>query len=143
MQITLTTPALLFPAVSLLLLAYTNRFLALASLIRSLHTRYNSNQDKRTKSQIETLRKRVTLVKQMQFTGILSLLFCVVSMCGLYAGYIKFGELMFAVSLAVMMWSLILTLIEIQISVNALNVELEDMEDSKKDLVVTDSRNNG
>ena len=130
MQITLTTPALLFPAVSLLLLAYTNRFLALASLIRNLHTRYNDNHDQRTKAQIDTLRQRVVLVKQMQFTGILSLLCCVISMCGLYAGFIIFGELMFAASLAVMMWSLILTLIEIQISVNALNLELEDMEEN-------------
>ena len=142
MQITLTTPALLFPAVSLLLLAYTNRFLALASLIRNLHTRYNNSHDQRTKTQIDTLRKRVVLIKQMQFTGILSLLFCVVSMCGLYAGAIIFGELMFGASLTVMMWSLVLTLIEIQISVNALNVELEDMEEDKKDLVIPDTRNN-
>lgn len=131
MQITLTTPALLFPAVSLLLLAYTNRFLALASLIRNLHTRYNDSQDPRTKVQIDTLRKRVALIKQMQFTGILSLLLCVISMGGLYAGFSFFGELMFGTSLAVMVWSLVLTLIEIQISVNALNVELEDMEENK------------
>ena len=141
MQITLTTPALLFPAVSLLLLAYTNRFLALASLIRNLHSRYNDSHNARIKTQIDRLRQRVVLIKQMQFTGILSLLFCVVSMCGLYAGYITFGELMFAASLAVMMWSLILTLIEIQISVNALNVELEDMEEDRKDLVITHKRN--
>lgn len=131
MQITLSTPALLFPAVSLLLLAYTNRFLALASLIRNLHTRYNSSHDERLRAQINTLRKRVTLIKQMQFTGILSLLICVVCMCVLYAGFIQLGEILFAVSLAVMMASLILTLIEIQISVSALNMELEDMEDGK------------
>jgi len=142
MQITLTTPALLFPAVSLLLLAYTNRFLALASLIRNLHTRYASNHDEQTREQIDILRRRVVLVKQMQFTGILSLLCCVVSMCGLYAGFIIFGELMFAASLAVMMWSLILTLIEIQISVNALNMELKDMEEVKVDLLDEHSRSN-
>jgi hypothetical protein len=39
-QLSLTTPALLFSAISLLLLAYTNRFLAYASVVRNLHARY-------------------------------------------------------------------------------------------------------
>lgn len=131
MQITLNTPALLFPAVSLLLIAYTNRFLALASLIRNLHTKYASNHDDGLKSQIQTLRRRVVLVKQMQFMGILSLLCCVVSMCFLYAKINLFGEIIFGVSLICMVCSLILTLIEIHLSVQALNLELSDVEDYK------------
>jgi Protein of unknown function (DUF2721). len=51
MEINLTTPALLFPAISLLLLAYTSRFLALAALMRELHVRYKTQPDPRIKGQ--------------------------------------------------------------------------------------------
>lgn len=76
MQISLTTPALLFPAISLLLLAYTNRFLALASLIRNLHARYMGEKDIKIKAQISNLRKRVILIRNMQLLGISSLFLC-------------------------------------------------------------------
>lgn len=131
MDITLTTPALLFPAISLLLLAYTNRFLAIATLIRGLHTKYIQSPNGIIKGQIVNLRKRVILIKQMQFTGILSLLLCVLSMFAIYASYLIIGKVIFAASLIVMMISLVLTLIEIQISVKALNLELSDIEEMK------------
>ena len=130
MTLSLTTPALLFPAISLLLLAYTNRFLAIASLIRGLHSRYKEHPDATTKEQIQNLRRRVVLIKNMQFTGILSLLLCVVSMFLLYLGHILSGEIIFGISLLIMMWSLLLTLREIQISITALNIQLEDMADN-------------
>ena len=131
MELNLTTPALLFPAISLLLLAYTKRFLTLANLIRSLHSQYAKNQDQLLRSQIDSLRQRVTLIRQMQFTGILSLLFCVVCMFTLYAGYTIAGHIIFAISLLIMMLSLVLTLMEIHLSVNALNLELSDLEDKQ------------
>jgi hypothetical protein len=37
MELPITTPALLFPAISLLMISYTARFLHLANLARSLH----------------------------------------------------------------------------------------------------------
>ena len=129
MQMTLNTPALLFPTVSLLLLAYTNRFMALARLIRSLHARYAENHDERTRAQIDSLRRRVVLIKNMQFTGILSILLCVVCMFALYTGYEQLGVILFGASLALLALSLVLTLVEIQTSVSALSVELQDMED--------------
>lgn len=127
MNLSLTTPALLFPAISLLLLAYTNRFLAIASLIRGLHSKYNHKPEAVLEQQISILRKRVVLIKHMQFAGILSLLLCVASMGLLYALFEWWGQVVFGVSLVVMMWSLVLSLIEIQISVTALNLELSDM----------------
>ena len=129
-EITLTTPALLFPATSLLLLAYTNRFLALASLIRGLHSQYEKAPSRLVKEQIDNLRHRVVLIKQMQFTGILSLLLCVACMFLLYAHYITAGKVVFAGSLLIMMWSLALTLREIHISVIALNLQLCDIEEN-------------
>ena len=59
MDLSLTTPALLFPAISLLLLAYTNRFLTLANLIRDLHARYTANPDQILLWQLRSLRYRV------------------------------------------------------------------------------------
>ncbi|GAB4335627.1 MAG: DUF2721 domain-containing protein [Flammeovirgaceae bacterium] len=135
MEITLTTPALLFPTVSLLLLAYTNRFLAIASLIRGLHSKYQENHDQIIFRQIKNLRKRVLLIRNMQAFGIMSLFLCVLCMFLLFWGKIQAGEIVFSISLILMMCSLSLSLWEIQISVKALNLQLidiEEIESSKK-----------
>ena len=79
-----TTPALLFSAVSLILLAYTNRFLSYAQLVRQLRDRYMENPSDITEAQIENLRKRLNLTRRMQGLGIASLFFCVVSMFLIY-----------------------------------------------------------
>ena len=128
MQIDLTTPALLFPAISLLLLAYTNRFLAIAALIRSLHDRYRINPDKVIIEQIGSLRHRMELIRNMQVFGVLSLLLCVVCMFVLFAGYMQLGKVIFGISLLLMMISLGMSMREIQISVHALNLQLSDLE---------------
>lgn len=128
MEISLTTPALLFPAISLLLLAYTNRFLALASLIRNLHARYMSENDVKIKAQIANLKKRVILIRNMQLLGISSLFFCVVSMFTIYQEYQMAGSIIFGFSLVLLMVSLLLSIIEIQISVKALNIQMGDIE---------------
>ncbi len=128
MEVSLTTPALLFPAISLLLLAYTNRFLTIAGLIRSLHKQYKELPDPNIKAQIANLRKRVNLIKNMQLSGIASLLLCVVSMFAIYENWQMFGSIIFGISLVLLMLSLILSIIEIQISVKALNIHLSDIE---------------
>lgn len=128
MEVSLTTPALLFPAISLLLLAYTNRFLTIAGLIRSLHKQYKELPDPNIKAQIANLRKRVNLIKNMQLSGIASLLLCVVSMFAIYENWQIFGSIIFGISLVLLMLSLILSIIEIQISVKALNIHLSDIE---------------
>ncbi|HET8859217.1 DUF2721 domain-containing protein [Marivirga sp.] len=128
MEISLTTPALLFPTISLLLLAYTNRFLAIANLIRSLHARYMNEQDVNIKAQISNLKKRVILIRNMQLLGILSLFFCVVSMFTIYQEYQMAGNIIFGFSLVLLMISLLLSIVEIQISVKALNIQMEDIE---------------
>lgn len=128
MEVSLTTPALLFPAISLLLLAYTNRFLTIAGLIRSLHKQYKELPDPNIKAQIANLRKRVNLIKNMQLSGIASLLLCVVSMFAIYENWQIFGSIIFGISLVLLMLSLILSIVEIQISVKALNIHLSDIE---------------
>lgn len=122
MNITLTTPALLFPTVSLLMLAYTNRFLTLATVIRTLHDRYKSNQDENLLGQIANLRYRVYLIRNMQIFGALSLLFCVASMFALFAGWTAGGQWSFAIAMILMIVSLGISLRELQVSVGALDL---------------------
>ena len=130
MQISINTPALLFPAITLLMLAYTNRFLALASLIRKLHTEYQLLKDDKhlMKAQIVNLRRRLTLIKQMQASGIFSFFLCVLSMLFIYLEHEMFAYAIFAMSLLFLLLSLALSLNEILISTRALEIELRDME---------------
>ncbi len=128
MEITLTTPALLFPAVSLLMLAYTNRFLALSALIRALHARYQMDPGELLIGQIANLRRRVRLIRDMQAVGVFSLFTCVLCMFVLFAGQLLLGKLLFAVSLLLLLWSFWLSVVEIRISVQALDLHLRDLE---------------
>lgn len=123
MSITLTTPAMLFPAISLLLLAYTNRFIGLASIIRNFDKEQSSES---THKQIQNLRKRIQIIKKMQEMGVGSFFFCVLSMIGIYLGYDLVGGWIFAVSLVLLLYSLWLSVLEIRISVEALDVHLND-----------------
>lgn len=132
MEITLTTPALLFPAISLLLLAYTNRFLTIATIIRNLHDRYRNEATDNLLGQIANLRYRTYLIRNMQIAGVLSLLFCVISMFALFAGWIMWGQWTFAFALILMMASMLISLRELQISVGALDLLLIELEDEEK-----------
>lgn len=132
MELTLTTPALLFPALSLLLLAYTNRFLTLANLIRELHRRYQTEPSVIVAGQIRNLRLRIELIRDMQAFGIASLFFCVLSMMLLFLHRVRVGEIVFAFALFLMLISLALSLWETSISVGALKLQLSDMEHSPK-----------
>jgi hypothetical protein len=131
MELTLTTPAILFPAISLLMLAYTNRFLALANLIRNLHAKFiqNGENEKVVIAQLKNLRLRIKLIKYMQGLGVLSIFLCVLCMIFLYVNYALIAQLIFGLSLLIFLASLSLSLIEINISTNALEFELSDMEE--------------
>jgi hypothetical protein len=134
MDINLTTPALLFPTVSLLMLAYTNRFLTLATIIRNLYDRYNSEKNQNLLGQIANLRFRVYLIRNMQIFGVLSLLMCVVSMFTLFAGWVSAGQWSFAIALILMIVSMLISLRELFISVGALDLLLTDLEEHERSL---------
>ncbi len=127
-QLTLTTPALLFSAISLLLLAYTNRFLAYASVVRSLHAKYKENPDALIVGQIQNLRKRLVLTRTMQLMGIGSLLLCVLCMFLVYIELQLTAEVIFGIALVMLIISLAISVREIQISVRALDLHIGDME---------------
>ena len=128
----MTTPALLFPAISLLMLAYTNRFLTLATIIRNLHDRYKNDANDNLLGQIANLRYRIYLIRNMQIFGVLSLVFCVMSMFTLFAGWVSGGQWTFAIALILMMVSMLISLRELQISVGALDLLLVELEQEER-----------
>ena len=129
--ITLTTPGLLFSAISLLLLAYTNRFLAIASLIRSLHDKYLSDHNQLILIQIKFLKKRVFLIMAMQAVGVFSLFLCVLCMFLLFSNEYMWGKMVFGVALLFLLISLGLSIYEIFISARALNTQLLDIKEEQ------------
>jgi Protein of unknown function (DUF2721) len=133
MEISLNTPALLFPAITLLMLAYTNRFLSLAKLIRDLHAKYKLIHEDRDiiREQIKNLKTRLILIRRMQTTGIFSFFLCVLSMLFVYFQHSDWAVVTFGTSLFSLLLSLGLSLHEIAISTRALEIELKDMEEQK------------
>ncbi|WP_419785563.1 DUF2721 domain-containing protein [Pseudodesulfovibrio sp.] len=128
MQISVTTPALLFPAISLFMLAFTNRFLSLGGRVRSLHDQYRKEPHDSILMQIENLRVRIHLIRRMQGYAIISMLCCIFSMVCLFQELNLAGAVLFAGSLLFLVISLVLSFMEIRISVRALDILLEDME---------------
>jgi len=132
-QLTLTTPALLFSAISLIMLAYTNRFLAYASVVRSLHDKYLQKKNESLKRQIKNLRTRLYLTRSMQIFGISSLLLCVLTMFLIYVEQHALAVWVFGCALILLIISLGFLIREIQISVQALEHHLGDMESHKNE----------
>ena len=130
MQLTLSIPALLFPAISLSMLAYNARYLAIAALIRQLHQRYQETESAAIGLQVRQLRKRLTIIKNMQAVAIMSFLLAVVTMFLIYVELEFWANLVFGVSLFALMISLVLSLIEVQLSTKALGIQLKDMDAS-------------
>jgi hypothetical protein len=130
MELTLQTPSLLFPAISLLLLAYTNRFVALAALVRNLESNYRQSQEGKLLKQIDNLRRRVWLIRNMQLVGVMSLFCCTVTMFLLFFQLTGAAEVIFSVGMVLMMLSLVISAEEIRVSVRALDVHLTYLEES-------------
>ena len=128
MQIDFATPALLFSTISLLLLAYTNRFLGLANIIRKLHADHTETPNQVYVAEIKNLRRRVYLIRDMQTLGVSSLLACTVCMGALFLGWTEVGKWIFGGSILLMAGSLGLSIVEIRMSVGALDIHLKEME---------------
>jgi hypothetical protein len=130
MDISINTPALLFPAISLVMLAYTNRFLALSNRVRSLHDKYidTEQENKTIHAQIKSLRYRLKLIKHMQGLGILTFIAAIFCIFLLYIDEKFIANIFFAASLLAFTASLIFSFIEIMMSNKAIELELSDME---------------
>jgi Protein of unknown function (DUF2721) len=133
MELSIQTPALLFPALSLLLLAYTNKFLAIANLIRTLYSDYEATEEPLLLPQIYSLRRRLFLIRFMQVAGIASIFFCVVTMLAIYYGQMLTAKLLFLIALLLLMGSLVISVVEVIFSAGALNVLLKDLEQKRRE----------
>lgn len=127
--LTLTTPALLFSAISLIMLAYTNRFLAYAAVVRNLHDKYMVKKDPVIIAQINNIKKRLYLTRSMQVFGISSLLLCVLTMFLIYVQQQTIAVWTFGFALILLILSLSFLIWEIQISVKALEHHIKDIEE--------------
>ena len=127
MNLSMSIPALLFPAISLSMLAYNARYLAIASLIRQLHKEYQDSHEKNIGDQIKILSKRLTLIRATQGFAILSFMGAVLTMLLLFLMMPLTADAVFIISLCCMMVSLILLFIEIQVSTKALQIQLKDI----------------
>ncbi|MBO0330994.1 DUF2721 domain-containing protein [[Muricauda] lutisoli] len=128
MQLNLSIPALLFPAISLTMLAYNARYLAIAALIRQLHKQFEETSAQPLKQQINQLRKRLGIIKNMQASAIVSFLLAAVTMFLIYVEMRVWANAIFGISLVFLMISLILSLLEVQLSTRALGIQLKSME---------------
>lgn len=135
MEITPTTPGLLFPAISLLLLAYTNRFLSLANVIRQLGQIGQKSEGGAHRQvifrQVTTLRRRLQVIRWMQAFGVMSFVMCTLSMFALFLSNYFVGQLLFGLSLVLLTLSLLLSLYEVNISTDAINMEIERFESAE------------
>lgn len=132
MILNIETPALLFSATSLILLAYTNRFLTIATIVRSLKKKYDEAENKSILLEIKNLNLRITLIRYMQMFGVLSLFLSVFAMLLLFLDQQIAGIYLFGMSLLSLLISLAVSFWEISISVNALRLHLSDLADKKK-----------
>lgn len=133
MDFSINTPALLFPAISLLLLAYTNRFNVIASRIRSLRDLWEKEHDDKILYQLHNLRRRVKIIRMMQFLGVMCMFGCILCMFTLFYGEVFIAQITFALSLLSMLGSLYLSMREIHLSVVSLDIVLSDLEKELKE----------
>lgn len=138
-EMNINTPALLFPAITLLMLAYTNRFLSLASLVRKLHEEYiRGEKEKNILLQIRNIRTRLNLIRYMQGLGVVSFLCCVLCMYAIYRNWMTLAHWIFAGSLLFLLLSIVLSLLEINKSTRAIELVLSDIEELDKENIFTD-----
>jgi hypothetical protein len=129
MDFTFQTPTLLFSAISLLMLAYTNRFVVIANLIRELYVTHLANPSDVTANQLKNLRKRMRIIRNMQVYGAFSFFFSVLSLLFIFLNSILVAEIIFGISLVALLISLVLLIMELNISIQALNIQLKDFKD--------------
>ena len=128
MDFSFSTPALLFSAISLFMMAHTNRFLALANLIRSQISLYESTKDEKLLPQINNFKIRLKVIKNSQISAILSFLLCVISMFCIFISQQLIAEIAFGISLVLLFISLLISLQELLLSIGALNIEMKRIE---------------
>lgn len=127
MNLNINTPTLLFPAIALLMLAYTNRYHFVVTLIRELIEKCEIEGvcDLSTIQQCKFLQTRVVIIQRMQQLLVLSLLLCVLCMALVHFALKSIALVVFSFSMVSFVSSLIFSLREITISVNGVKKLLD------------------
>ena len=134
MVLDLTTSALLFPAIPLLMITFGTRFTVVSELIRKIHDEYAADIDlddvraKRMLGEISALKKRLWMIQINQTLSSLSFFFNLLPMFALYMGNQNLAKTIFGIALALLMLAVVLFIIEISIAVRSLNLQLSDLD---------------
>jgi hypothetical protein len=120
-----TIPALVVPAISLLFLAYTNRFLGLTAVARHILKEHMLAPQPHWEVQLINIRRRLHLIRQMQLAGLASIILAALSMGAVVNGFDKLGQGIFVASLACFIGSMGICVHEIKLSIDAIEVEFK------------------
>lgn len=121
--LSVTIPALLFPAISLLFISYTTRFLGLASVARGMLREHLADPKPHWQVQLVNIRHRLRLIRRMQLLGLFSIILAALSMGALANGFGRIGQATFAGALGCFIGSLGYCVHEITLSIAAIEVE--------------------
>ena len=129
-------PAALFPAIPLMMISFGNRYMSMASLIRKIHdeviAKKLARKDRETNrylKQIAILRKRLMLNRATSTLAAISFIANLIAMYFVYMDDLFLFASTFVASLIAFCVSLILYIIELQLSTTALDTHLQDLED--------------
>jgi hypothetical protein len=118
-------PALIFPAISLLFLAYTNRFLGLTAVARKMLAAHLAEAQPHWEVQLINIRRRLHLIRQMQMMGLGSIILAALSMGALVNAFERLGQGLFVCSLVCFIGSMGICVHEIKLSIDAIEVEFK------------------
>lgn len=128
MNLELSTPALLFPAIAILMLGYVNRYIGAANVIRSFKKDYDSGyKHNDLTKQLNILKKRIELMRGMLLVGASSLILACLSMLFIFVNNQLAGKGAFGLSLLGLVLSLFASLYETSLSNRSLILEIDDM----------------
>ncbi len=126
-ELTISVPTLFFSALSIMVLAYSSKFFAYGNIIRKLHQEYKSSPDEDIINQIKNLRRRLSIIRNMQICGITGLLLCVISMFNIYIDNNNLATYIFGIALILFICALLFIIKEILISTKALELKLKNL----------------
>ncbi len=125
----ISTPALVFPALSVLMLAYTNRFIAISKRVRALHAEHQRKPSANLLEQIKLLRKRMLYIRNMQIGALTGFSSNILSIAFIFFGLDQVALIFFGLGLILVFVSLIICIVEIYLSVHAMRILLtEDLD---------------
>ena len=129
MELGYSTIALLFPAIPLMFLVYSNTPTHVGARLRELFEAVSrgevtGNEYKRVSEEAEYLAKRLSLLRSAQMLSGLTFLFNLLTLASIYMEQQVFAQYLFGCAVIIMMLSILLYLMEISTTVRAVGLIL-------------------